>query len=247
MSQGCFDLSVNLFGGIGDFLQRKRTDQKADWKMRSIAVFLALLFVSVTNALHFYVATEETKCFYEELPKDTIAVGKFAVYEYSPETNDYVENNDNLKVEITVDETFDNNHRVVSQKNSPIGQFTFTSLDSGEHKFCITPKRTNWSRHSRHRVFFDLIVGDAKPLVDSKRDSDVSVLTSKTNELIKKLNNIKREQTLLRLKEATFRDTSESVNTSAMRWTVIQLIVLISTGVWQLSYLKSFFVKQKVV
>lgn len=212
-------------------------------------VCTALIFalLSAVNALHFYVNTDETKCFYEELPKDTIAVGKFAVYEFDDNLNDYVENNNNLKVEITIDETFDNNHRVVSQKNSPIGYFTFTSLDSGEHKFCITPKHTNWSKKSKHRILFDLIVGDAKPLVDSKRDGDVSYLTLKTNELIKKLNNIKREQSLLRLKEATFRDTSENVNSNSTKWTIIQIIILIGTGVWQLSYLKNFFVKQKVV
>lgn len=208
---------------------------------------LILSVISVANALHFYVNTDETKCFYEELPKDTIAVGKFAVYEFDENVNDYVENMSNLKLEITVDETFHNNHRVVSQRNSPVGQFTFTSLDSGEHKFCITPKHTNWSKKAKHRVFFDLIVGDAKPLVDSKRDSDVSFLTMKTNELIMKLNNIKREQSLLRLKEATFRDISENVNSSTTKWTIIQLIVLVGTGLWQLSYLKNFFVKQKVV
>lgn len=206
-----------------------------------------LSIISMANALHFYVNTDETKCFFEELPENTIAVGKFAVYEFDENLNDYVENNDNLKVEITVDETFDNNHRVVSQKNSPIGQFTFTSIDSGEHKFCITPKHTNWSKKSKHRIFFDLIVGDAKPLVDSKRDSDVSYLTLKTNELIKKLNNIKREQSLLRLKEAAFRDVSENVNSSTTKWTILQLVVLISTGIYQLSHLKNFFVKQKVV
>lgn len=215
-----------------------------------LAQFWPLLLaalLSSAHALHFYVNTDETKCFYEELPKDTIAVGKFAVYEFDDNFNDFVENNNNLKVEITVDETFDNNHRVVSQKNSPIGQFTFTSLDSGEHKFCITPKHTNWAKKTRHRIFFDLIVGDAKPLVDSKRDSDVSYLTSRTNELIKKLNGIKREQSLLRLKEASFRDTSESVNYSTTKWTIIQIAVLLGTGVWQMSYLKNFFVKQKVV
>lgn len=213
----------------------------------NIWALILLSTISVTQALHFYVNTDETKCFFEELPRDTMAVGKFAVYEFDENLNDYVENNDNLKIEITVDETFDNNHRVVSQKNTPVGQFTFTSLDSGEHKFCLTPKHTNWSKKTRHRVFFDLIVGDARPLVDSKRDSDVSYLTFKTNELIKKLNNIKREQSLLRLKEATFRDVSENVNSSTTKWTIIQLIVLIGTGVWQLSYLKNFFVKQKVV
>lgn len=211
-----------------------------------LAIFLGI-FLPIAHALHFYINTDETKCFFEDLPADTIAVGKFAVYEWSGEANDYVENSNNLKLEITVDETFDNNHRVVSQKNSPIGQFTFTSLESGEHKFCITPKHTNWSSKSKHRVFFDLVVGDATQFVDSKRDKEVSYLTMKTNELVKKLSDLKREQSLLRLKESSFRDTSEHVNARSVKWTIIQLVVLIATGCYQMFYLKNFFVKQKVV
>lgn len=211
-----------------------------------LALF-ALLLAPIAHALHFYVNTDDTKCFFEDLPADTIAVGKFAVYEWSPESNDYVENSNNLKLEITVDETFDNNHRVVSQKNSPIGQFTFTSLDSGEHKFCITPRHTNWSSKAKHRVYFDLAVGDATQFVDSKRDKEVSYLTMKTNELVKKLGDLKREQQLLRLKESNFRDVSEHVNSRSVKWTIIQLVVLIATGCYQMFYLKNFFVKQKVV
>ncbi|CDK25044.1 unnamed protein product [Kuraishia capsulata CBS 1993] len=205
-----------------------------------------LLFLGLAQALHFYVDTDETKCFYEELPKDTIAVGKFEAYELDTSTREYVQV-PNLKVEITVDETFDNNHRVVSLKNQPTGQFTFTSLDAGEHKFCLTPRHTDWSKRSRHRVFFDLVVGDAKDFVDSKRQGDVNYLTAKTNELNKKLQEIKREQSLFREREAAFRDQSESTNARVVKWTIIQLIVLGGTCYWQLTYLKGFFVKQKVV
>ncbi|QPG75232.1 hypothetical protein FOA43_002582 [Brettanomyces nanus] len=189
---------------------------------------------------------DESKCFFEDLPKDTIVVGKYEAYEFDANKNDYV-NSNRLQVEITVDETFDNNHRVVSQKNSPIGQFTFTSLDSGEHKFCITPKHTDWSKRAKHRILFDLAVGDARPLVDSRRDEDVNFLTMKTNELVRKIQDIRREQQLFRVKEAIFRDTSESVNYNSVKWTGVQLIVLVAIGVWQTSYLKSYFVKQKVV
>ncbi|GME87766.1 unnamed protein product [Ambrosiozyma monospora] len=150
-------------------------------------------------------------------------------------------------MEITVDETFDNNHRVVNQKFQPIGQFTFTSLDAGEHKFCLTPRHTGWAKRAKHRVFFDLVVGDARPLVDSKRSGDVHFLTVKTNEFIRKLKEIRREQSLFREREAAFRDASESVNNGSVKWTIIQLIVLLGTCYWQLTYLKGFFVKQKVV
>lgn len=207
---------------------------------------LFLLLASVANCLHFYVQTDETKCFYEDLPKDTIVVGKYEALEYDTQNKDYVKS-EHLQVEITVDETFDNNHRVVSQKNSPIGQFTFTSLDSGEHRFCITPRHTNWSKRSKHRIYLDLAVGDAKPLVDSRRDEDVNYLTMKTNVLVERLLKIRREQSLFRVKEAAFRDISESVNYNSVKWTCIQVIVLVAIGFWQVSYLKSYFVKQKVV
>ena len=206
---------------------------------------LFLLLASVANCLHFYVQTDETKCFYEDLPKDTIVVGKYEALEYDTKNKDYVKS-EHLQVEITVDETFDNNHRVVSQKNSPIGQFTFTSLDSGEHRFCITPRHTNWSKRSKHRIYLDLAVGDAKPLVDSRRDEDVNYLTMKTNVLVERLLKIRREQSLFRVKEAAFRDISESVNYNSVKWTCIQVVVLVAIGFWQVSYLKSYFVKQKV-
>jgi len=47
-------------------------------------------------------------------------------------------------------------------------------------------------------------------------------------------------------REAEFRDQSESTNARVVRWTLIQLVVLGVTCTWQLSHLKSFFIKQKL-
>jgi len=47
-------------------------------------------------------------------------------------------------------------------------------------------------------------------------------------------------------REAEFRDLSESVNARAVRWTLIQMVVLGVTCAWQLSHLRSFFIKQKL-
>ena len=49
-----------------------------------------------------------------------------------------------------------------------------------------------------------------------------------------------------REREAEFRDQSESVNSRVVRWTFIQLFVLGATCAWQLSYLRAFFIKQKL-
>lgn len=47
-------------------------------------------------------------------------------------------------------------------------------------------------------------------------------------------------------REAEFRDQSEAVNARVVRWTLIQLAVLGVTCAWQLSHLRSFFIKQKL-
>lgn len=50
----------------------------------------------------------------------------------------------------------------------------------------------------------------------------------------------------LQEREAEFRDQSESTNAKIVRWTLIQLTVLGVTCAWQLSHLRSFFIKQKL-
>jgi hypothetical protein len=50
----------------------------------------------------------------------------------------------------------------------------------------------------------------------------------------------------LQEREAEFRDQSETTNSRVIRWILIQLTVLGVTCVWQLSHLRSFFIKQKL-
>ena len=67
---------------------------------RAFAVFLWLF--QVTNALHFYLETGQSRCFFEELPKDTLVVAKVQALEFDDGINDFVKNR-NLKLEFTVD------------------------------------------------------------------------------------------------------------------------------------------------
>lgn len=53
--------------------------------------------------------------------------------------------------------------------------------------------------------------------------------------------------TAVQEREAEFRDQSESTNARVVRWTLMQLAVLGVTCAWQLTHLRAFFVKQKLV
>lgn len=210
-------------------------------------VLTALLFViAQVQALHFYLNTGSTRCFFEDLPARALVVGKLDAYEYAENANEYFKTN-NLRLQITVDETFDNNHRVVDQKSNPNGDFMFTSLDAGEHRFCLTPVYSDGSKGKQHRIFFDIAIGAAEDYADSKSAKKVDALTLQIKQLNDKLREINFEQEQIREREAIFRDQSESTNSRVVWWSIIQLIVLVGTCAYQLRHLKSFFVKQKIV
>lgn len=212
-------------------------------KLSVLAIFAWAAHVS---ALHFYLNTGEVRCFYEDLFADALVVGKLDAYEYDERVNDYFKN-DNLKLKITVDETFDNDHRVVDQNSKPSGDFVFNSHDNGEHKFCLRPIYTDGTHGKKHRIFFDIAIGAASDYVDSKSSKRVDGLTLQIQDLTRKLQEIHMEQESIRERESLFRNQSESTNTKVVWWSIIQVVVLVGTCAYQLRHLKGFFVKQKIV
>ncbi|OBA19592.1 hypothetical protein METBIDRAFT_33238 [Metschnikowia bicuspidata var. bicuspidata NRRL YB-4993] len=211
-----------------------------------ISVLAVFVWVSHVTALHFYLLTGQTCCFYEDLTSDSLVVGKIDAYEYDERMDDYSKN-PNLKLKITVDEIFDNDHRVVDQTSQPSGDFVFNSHDSGEHKFCLTPVYMDGTHGRKHRIFFDVAIGAALEYVDLKSTKKVDGLTLQIQDLNRKLQDIHMEQESIRERESVFRNQSESTNARVVWWSIIQVAVLVGTCTYQLRHLKGFFVKQKIV
>jgi p24 family protein alpha len=71
--------------------------------MHSLIFLLSLsAFLIPAQSLYFYIEGTTPKCFFEELPKDTLVVGHYNAEEYNPNTNSYVKN-DALSIFISVD------------------------------------------------------------------------------------------------------------------------------------------------
>lgn len=134
-----------------------------------------------------------------------------------------------------------------SQRSRPDGQFLFSSLDSGEHRLCLTPTYSDNRSGKKHRVYVDLAMGASTEYLDVRVTEKVDSLTMQVHGLTQKLQEIRSEQEQIRRKEEDFRDNSESTNSKVVKWFLIQLIVLLSACAYQLRHLKSFFVKQKIV
>ncbi|EJS43464.1 erp5p [Saccharomyces arboricola H-6] len=204
-----------------------------------MCIFFA--FIHGVEGVHYYSKSGETKCFYENLSRGNLLIGDLDLY---VEKNGMFEEDSEATLTITVDETFDNDHRVLNQKNSHTGDFTFTALDTGEHRVCLTP---SYSKKSTPlRIFIELEIGNVEAL-DSKRKDDVNSLKRRVVQLTQRLSSIRKEQDTIREKEAEFRNQSESANSKIMTWSVFQFLILVGTCAFQLRYLKNFFVKQKIV
>ena len=72
--------------------------------MRSLIPLLSLtaLFVSSVHSLYFYIDGTTPKCFFEELPKDTLVVGHYTAEEYDEQRRVWSKH-DGLNIFISVD------------------------------------------------------------------------------------------------------------------------------------------------
>ncbi|KZM20099.1 emp24p/erv25p- protein [Ascochyta rabiei] len=214
-------------------------------------VLLAAALAVPAQALHFFIDGAVQKCFFEELPKDTLVVGHYHAEVWDDATKSFQSKPD-VGVFITVEETFDNNHRIVAQRGAGKGKFTFSAADSGQHRICVTPQNVQsggWlgsGIHGSVKFTLDMAIGETSR-IESTDKAHVQTLVEKVQDLNSRLQDVRREQIFQREREAEFRDQSESTNSRVVRWTLIQLAILGVTCAWQLTHLRAFFVKQKLV
>lgn len=94
-------------------------------------------------------------------------------------------------------------------------------------------------------MHLDIAVGEAK--VDEEGEKEhVKDLAGKVKDLNARLGDIRREQQYQREREAEFRNLSEKTNSRAVWWSILQVVTLVGTCVWQLRHLRMFFESKKL-
>ncbi len=83
--------------------------------------------------------------------------------------------------------------------------------------------------------------------IDTHYESGKKKIFDKILKLKLKIEELKIEQDLLRIREGEFVLQSESTNIKVIKYCIFQISVLIGTCIWQLNHLKRFFLKQKVI
>lgn len=138
-----------------------------------------------------------------------MSTGQYKAEVYNSQTNSYA-SDPTLSITITVDETFDNDHRVVSQKGSEKGRFTFSSADAGQHKMCFTPDSQNsgWlsGGSSPVKLTLDMAIGETNS-VETEDKGKMDDLVQRVKNLNSRLLDIRREQVFQRVSLNIFNRT----------------------------------------
>ncbi|EGV63152.1 emp24p/erv25p- protein [Yamadazyma tenuis] len=235
----------------------------ATWWRWAVVLAVVCHVAVAQNLVHFYVDVNKKTCFYKDLAQDVVLFGKYKMeISNEPDSQSFYTPRDKLHTGVLIDiyEVFAGNKQLVHLKGKPLGQFTFDTLDSGQHMICITPRSfyRKWSavgasdpiaihesKFKRARISLDFEVGDSF-LVDSSFTGDVQQLTNRVKKLNDKLSDIKQEQLFIKMKEELFRDLSESTNVHVWQWSVFQFWVFLIMGMYQLLTLQRFFIKEKI-
>lgn len=112
---------------------------------------------------------------------------------------------------ITVEEIFDNDHRIVNQRGASKGRFTFSAADSGEHRLCFQPTNAassgGWlvggEAVGSVKFMLDLAIGETSK-IESTDKGKVDDLVNKVRDLNGRLQDIRREQVFQRVRPTPF-------------------------------------------
>ena len=113
--------------------------------------------------------------------------------------------NPDMSITVTVDEVFDNDHRVVNTKGANNGKFTFSAADAGDHRICFTPSGhttggwlSSGQGQGQVKLTVDLAIGETSA-IESTDKGKMSEIAQKVRDLNGRLQDIRREQVFQRV------------------------------------------------
>lgn len=208
-------------------------------------VLLAAVLPPGASGLYFHIQEAETKCFIEEVPDETMIVGKYKTQAQNPDGS-YMQSSPGFGIHVEV--TDPNDDLIMSKDYEAEGRFVFTSHEPGEHTICMHTNSTRWFGGRTLRVHLDLEIGEhANDYETIAKKEKLNALETRLYQLVAQVKGISNEQSYQRHREATFREISVSTNNRVVYWSLIQGAILILTAFWQVRHLRGFFEAKKIV
>ncbi|XP_043919320.1 transmembrane emp24 domain-containing protein 11-like [Protopterus annectens] len=203
---------------------------------------------AVACAMYIQMAEKEQRCIIEDIPSDILVTGHYKMQNWDMFSHDFLPSAPGLGMFVTIkDPSF---QVLMSKLYGPESKFSFTSHSSGEHHICFQSNSTNIIAigGSKLRLHMDIQVGEHS-LDDSLAEANdkVNEVKLRVQHLTEQIQHIGKEQNYQREREERFRQMSEDTNANVLWWAIMQTIILLSVGFWQMKHLKDFFIAKKLV
>uniref|UniRef100_A0A0A9Z5L2 Transmembrane emp24 domain-containing protein eca n=1 Tax=Lygus hesperus TaxID=30085 RepID=A0A0A9Z5L2_LYGHE len=206
----------------------------------------SLVLLHLSSALYFHIGETERKCFIEEIPDDTTVLVNYKVEIHDPRTGGFMQSSQGVGMHVDVRDP--DMKPILSRVYSAEGRISFTSHTPGEHVICMYSNSTKWIGGTQLRVHLNIQVGEHTiDYANVAQKEKLGNLQLRIRQLLDQVEAITKEQNYQRYREERFRSTSESTNQRVFWWSIIQLVILVCMGAWQMKHLKSFFEAKKLV
>ena len=198
---------------------------------------LAFVLISLTSVLQssangvatqltFELPDNEVQCFYEQIKRGTNTIVEFQVV-----------TGGNYDVDMTMKSP---RGKVLYQdQRKQYDSFRHQTEEDGIYEVCFS---NEFSTFTHKVVFIDWQVGDEAPLIGpSSPQKALTFMESSAQTIHEKMNVILDDQTHYRLREAQGRAHAEDLNERVQLWSFIQLGVIVTIGILQVTLIRSFF------
>ncbi|EQC40072.1 hypothetical protein SDRG_02727 [Saprolegnia diclina VS20] len=213
--------------------------------LRQLVVLVAALVASAHGS-RFFVTPEEHRCFFLDIPDATTFRAEYE----SPDSTDQ------LKTEIKIygpSPTGDDEPNQVPSVTHTLGSkgsIAFTSTLPGGHWTCVSIDTNKYVVPATTKMRFSLKLKfgtSNEEYANLAKREQMNELELEVMKLRDRVRAIQKQQDYAQEKDEKFRSTSESNNARAMWVSVIQIVILVITGVWQVHHLQTYFHKKKLV
>lgn len=177
--------------------------------------------------LTFELPDNEKMCFYEVIDKEVSATLEFQVV---------MGGNYDVDMELTAP----NGRMLYKDVKKQYDQYTWKADTTGVYTFCFS---NEFSTFTHKVVYFDLQVGDEKPVVDNQGEhaTAMTLIEASAVNLFEELNKVIDLQTHFKLREAQGRAFAEDLNERVLLWSAGVAVIIIIVGIGQILVLRSFF------
>uniref|UniRef100_A0A5B7AUQ3 Putative transmembrane emp24 domain-containing protein p24delta3-like n=1 Tax=Davidia involucrata TaxID=16924 RepID=A0A5B7AUQ3_DAVIN len=193
----------------------------------------------IAQAIWLNLPSSGTKCVSEEIQNNVVVLADYSVISYDEHPHVIP------TIAARVTSPYGNN--LHHQENVTHGQFAFTTSEAGNYLACFWLD-SNHQGGTDVTVSLDWRIGiAAKDWESVARKEKIEGVELELRKLEGLVQAIHENLNYLKNREAEMREVSETTNARVARFSIMSLGVCIAVSILQLSYLKRFFRKKKLI